>query len=509
MTGGFLQLVSYGSQDFYLTGNPQISFFKTVYRRYTNFSMDFYRINPENNLGLSETSTTTYKFKVERNGDLISQIFLVFTLPNIFSDNDSQFRWIRNIGSSAVESVSVFLGGNLIDKNYGEWFDIWQELTLPHSKKQIYNELIGNIPEIYNPELSPRFTSYPNQSKNNKIPSIKSRTIRLPLIFWFNRNPSLALPLVALQYYPVEIHVEFKSMNDLYTVRDLYNSGTTFGGRNVNNRNSYHLRIKPIQNNTDYLSNNGLQNFIKNTEIILDENNRIINFFIEPYLDINYIFLENEEMNKFAKSEHKYLIEQVSKTSFKNILGNATLDLKLHHPTSFIVIVPKRTDSDDRNDWNNYTNWITPGVPWNSFNEFFEPYYDDAQAKEVIGDSNYAIKGDENIIKNLSLTLNGVERFTNKDNDFYNFAQALGYDGNISKRGILFYSFSLNPFDYQPSGSCNMSRFNDIKLIVETTDAPIPTGQIDHLYKFNIDVYAVNYNVLRITGGMGNLEFSN
>ena len=211
MTGGFLQLVSYGSQDFYLTGNPQISYFKTVYRRYTNFSMDFYRINPENNLGLSETSTTTYKFKVDRNGDLISQIYLVFTLPNIFSDNDSQFRWIRNIGSSAVESVSVFLGGNLIDKNYGEWFDIWQELTLPQSKKQIYNELIGNVPEMYNPELSPRFTSYPNQSKNNEIPSIKSRTIRLPLIFWFNRNPSLALPLVALQYYPVEIQVEFKN----------------------------------------------------------------------------------------------------------------------------------------------------------------------------------------------------------------------------------------------------------------------------------------------------------
>ena len=165
MTGGFLQLVSYGSQDFYLTGNPQISFFKTVYRRYTNFSMDFYRINPENNLGLAETATTTYKFKIERNGDLISQIFLVFTLPDIYSDNGSRFRWIENIGSSAVERISVYLGGNLIDQHYGEWFDIWQELTVPLSKKNMYNELIGNVPEIYNPELSPKFTTYPNKSK--------------------------------------------------------------------------------------------------------------------------------------------------------------------------------------------------------------------------------------------------------------------------------------------------------------------------------------------------------
>tara|TARA_B110001469_G_C9648431_1_gene329375 strand:+ start:1797 stop:3326 length:1530 start_codon:yes stop_codon:yes gene_type:complete len=509
MTGGFLQLVSYGSQDFYLTGNPQISFFKTVYRRYTNFSMDFYRINPENNLGLAETATTTYKFKIERNGDLISQIFLVFTLPNIYSDNGSRFRWVENIGSSAVERISVYLGGNLIDQHYGEWFDIWQELTVPLSKKTMYNELIGNVPELYNPELSPKFTSYPNKSKSANIPSIVSRTIRLPLIFWFNRNPSLALPLVALQYYPVEIQVEFKAINDLFTIRDIFTSGSRFGSQTKNNRNSYHLRIKPIQNNTDYTSTSGLQNFVKDSVLTVNDNNEIVNFFIDPYLDVNYIFLDNEEMNKFAKSEHKYLIEQVSKTSFKNILGNATLDLKLHHPTSFIVVVPKRTDAENRNDWSNYTNWITTGIPWNSFNEFFEPYYDDDQAKEVIGDSNYSIKGNENIIKNLSLTLNGVERFTSKDPDFYNFAQPFCYGEASPKRGIMLYSFSLEPFSYQPSGSCNMSRFNDIKLVLETVGAPIPSGKTDYLYKFNVDVYAVNYNVLRITGGMGNLEFTN
>ena len=509
MTGGFLQLVSYGSQDFYLTGNPQISFFKTVYRRYTNFSMDFYRINPENNLGLAETATTTYKFKIERNGDLISQIFLVFTLPDIYSDNGSRFRWIENIGSSAVERISVYLGGNLIDQHYGEWFDIWQELTVPLSKKNMYNELIGNVPEIYNPELSPKFTTYPNKSKSATIPSIVSRTIRLPLIFWFNRNPSLALPLVALQYYPVEIQVEFKAVNDLFTVRDIFTSGSTFGSRKENSRNSYHLRIKPIKNNTDYTSTSGLQNFVKDSLLTVNDNNEIVNFFIDPYLDIKYIFLDKEEMNKFAKSEHKYLIEQVSKTSFKNILGNATLDLKLHHPTSFIVVVPKRTDSENRNDWSNYTNWITPGSPWNSFNEFFEPYYDDDQAKEVIGDSNYSIKGNENIIKNLSLTLNGVERFTSKDPGFYNLAQPFCYCDTSPKKGIMFYSFSLEPFSFQPSGSCNMSRFNDIKLVLETVGAPIPSGTIDYLYKFDIDVYAVNYNVLRITGGMGNLEFTN
>ena len=506
MTGGFLQLVSYGSQDFYLTGNPQISFFKAVYRRYTNFSMDFYRINPENNIGLSESDTTTYKFKIDRNGALISNIFLVFKLPEIFSGIGKKFRWIKNIGSSAIESVRIYIGGNLIDQHYGEWFYIWQELTLPLSKRSTYNQLIGNIPEIYDPELSPRFTSYPNKRLGvDNIPSIQSRLIRLPLIFWFNRNPSMALPLVALQYYPVEIEVEFKSITDLYTVRDTLSSGTL----KKNNTNSFNLRIKPNKNQTSYKSTNGLQNFVNDTSLSTNSSGDIVSFSIDPFLDVNYIFLDKEEMNNFAKSEHKYLIEQVSKKSFQNILGNATLDLKLHHPTSCLIIVPKRSDSNERNDWNNYTNWITKGTPWNSYNEFFEPFFLDDNAKEIIGNTNYAIKGEENIIKNISLLLNGVERFVDKDTDFYNLAQSYCYSKNTPSKGILFYSFSLDPFDYQPSGSCNMSRFNDIKLKIETTNAPIPVGETEYLYKYDIDVYAINYNILRITGGHGNLEFSN
>jgi hypothetical protein len=507
MTGGFLQLVSYGAQDFYLTGNPQISFFKAVYRRYTNFSMDYYRINPENNIGLSETSTTTYKFKIERNGDLISNIFLVFKLPEIFSSNKTNFRWIKNLGSSAIEQVSIFIGGNLIDKNYGDWFFIWQELTLPVSKRLTYDRLIGNIFEMNDPELSPRFTSYPSKTKSDIIPSIQARTIRLPLIFWFNRNPSMALPLVSLQYYPVEIQVEFRPITDLYTVIDRFTGGTINA---ENGRNSFNLRIKPTKdNNLAYLNTNGLQNFVDDSTLITNLNGEIVSFNIDPHLEINYIFLDKEEMNKFAKSEHKYLIEQVTRKRFKDVLGTVTLDLKLHHPVSCLVVVPRRSDHEDRNDWNNFTNWITKGTPWNSFNEFFEPFFDDAQAKEIIGNSNYDIKGSENIIKSLSLKLNGVERFSDKDSDFYNLAQSYNYAKNTPSTGILFYSFSLDPFDYQPSGSCNMSRFNDIKLSIETTPTPIVTGQTKNLYDYVIDVYAINYNILSITGGQGNLEFSN
>ena len=145
MPGGYLQLAAYGSQDFYLTGNPQISFFKTVYRRYTNFAMDYVRIDPDGNIGLSETEVVTYKFKIERNADLISNIYFSFTLPDIYSGNGTDFRWIKNIGFNIISKVSMYIGGSLIDEHYGEWFDIWNELTIEESKKENFNKMIGNI----------------------------------------------------------------------------------------------------------------------------------------------------------------------------------------------------------------------------------------------------------------------------------------------------------------------------------------------------------------------------
>ena len=529
MTGGFLQLVSYGSQDFYLTGNPQISFFKTVYRRYTNFSMDFYQIRPEIDIGLSDKETTDYTFNIDRHGDLISDMYLVYKLPAIYSDNNTKFRWIKNVGASAIEHISIHIGSAEIDKHYGEWFNIWHELTMTEAKKRVYNELIGNVPEMYNPELSPKFTSYPNKPKIGKIPSIQERIIRVPLIFWFNRNPSLALPLVALQYYPVRIEVTFRRVIDLYTVIDKYTDGNILGSRIVDavkiiengietvktNRNSYNLRIKADPEAADYNTYSGLQNFVKEEDIIRNlKSNTFLKLPIEPFLEVNYIFLDKEEMNKFAKSEHKYLIDKVRQVSFTGIVESKTLNLKeLNHPTSYMVITSKRSDIGERNDWNNYTNWITPGIPWNSYNEFFEPYFDDDNCKEVIGESNYDIKGKENILKNISLNLNGVKRFMDNDENFYNNLQPYSFGINQPSKGVLLYSFSLNPFEYQPSGSCNMSKFNNIDLLVETQSVPtinLDVGEkIQNKYTYDINVYGVSYNILRITGGMGNLEFSN
>ena len=220
--------------------------------------MEVYRLNPEGNLGLSETDITTYTFDIKRNGDLISDIYFVFTLPPIFSDSGTQFRWIKNIGQNIINKVSIFIGGSLIDETYGEWMDIWNELTLEEGKKKQMNEMLGNVEELYDPANAPGRTGYyPNSNfSDSVIPSIKSRKIRVPLIFWFNRNASLALPLVALQYHPVQINVEIRRIEDIYTVVNIDTDSEKLG-----------TIIKPSKNNNNYNLKNSLVNFVDDDSI--------------------------------------------------------------------------------------------------------------------------------------------------------------------------------------------------------------------------------------------------
>lgn len=505
MPGGLMQLSAYGAQDFYLTGNPQISYFKTVYRRYTNFAMENYRIIPQGNLGLTDNDITNYKFEIKRNGDLISDIYIVFDLPSIYSDNGTQFKWIKNIGFNIINRVTVYIGGSLIDENYGEWFDIWNELTLPANKKDQFNEMIGNVPELYDPSSTNGYQTYPSASINSTIPSIQGRKIRVPLIFWFNRNYSLAIPLVSLQYMPLEVNVELRKITDLYTVIDINDSNETYG-----------CRIKPIKTVPDYNRSYALFNFVKDNSFDLsagEGNSKTIkNFNINISLDVNFIFLETEEMKLFAKSEHKYLIQQIRQSSFQGSIGNDTLQLLVHHPTSFMVVVAKRSDVENRNDWNNYTNWIEEDIPpWsdNFNNEFYEQYYDDTNSSEIINTQNFKFRNSPNILKNLKLKLNGADRFAEQEPEYFNRVIPFKYAKSIPKKGIMMYSFGVNPLDYQPSGSCNFSRFNSIELFLETQEVPIPQGNTNNLYKYDINVYTINYNILRIANGIGNIEFSN
>ena len=177
-----------------------------------------------------------------------------------------------------------------------------------------------------------------------------------------------------------------------------------------------------------------------------------------------------------------------------------------------MVVVFKRSDAEDRNDWNNYTNWILEDIPpWSDGfqNEFFERYYDDNESTEYVNDTNFSFRKTPFILDNLKLKLNGTDRFAQQDADYFNRVIPFKHADKIPKKGIMMYNFGVNPLDYQPSGSCNFSRFNSIELFLETVNSPRPVSLGDYVYKFDVNVYTINYNILRIANGTGNVEFSN
>ena len=196
MSGGLMQLVAYGAQDVYLTGNPQITFFKIVYRRHTNFAMESIEAN------FSGTADFGRKVNVivPRNADLITRVFLQTTIPSVTTAGVTGWAWTKEVGNFLIKSVSVDIGGQTIDKHYGTWLSIWGSLTTPSGQQTGYNRMVGTDTDLNALVV------------NGTTPET---TLYVPLQFWFCRNPGLALPLIALQYHEVRFQIQFESLANL------------------------------------------------------------------------------------------------------------------------------------------------------------------------------------------------------------------------------------------------------------------------------------------------------
>ena len=178
MAGGLMQLVAYGAQDVYLTGSPEVTFFKNIYRRHTNFSVEPIEQTFNGTCDFGKTVTC----EINRNGDLVTKMYLYLHLPHVdMSGNDNQWGYARRLGHAIIDEVKVEIGGSEIDEHYGDWLNILYELTRNPNHDRGYDQMIGNVPELtnVNSEDKPEHRMY------------------VPLQFWFNRNNGLALPLIA------------------------------------------------------------------------------------------------------------------------------------------------------------------------------------------------------------------------------------------------------------------------------------------------------------------------
>ena len=543
-----MQLVAYGAQDVYLTGNPQITFWKVVYRRHTNFAMESIEqtFNGQVDFGRKVTCT------ISRNGDLIHRVYLQVTLPEVtvpntaespssteassqgtgYLSNNCFFRWVNYIGHALIRSVEVEIGGQRIDKHYGDWLNIWNELTQEPGHQVGYDNMVGNNLLLTGAGLK----------------HVEATTLYVPLQFWFCRNPGLALPLIALQYHEVRINMEFRNKEECYLVNSQGTDKCCVQNCATGTSDSKCICVPPLQ----YAS-----------------------------LFVDYIYLDTDERRRFAQVSHEYLIEQLQFTGDESVTStNVKVKLNFNHPCKELVWVVQRDDvSQTWKQWNNYTDDVDRdanveagyasesfplllggGANWpyganvnfggsasiNMGTMATELGLTPEQLQTALG-SNFNTGGPGDVASSASainmgttdagqgvdhagigpvragrnpvirakLQLNGHDRFQERLGSYFNLVQPYQHHTNVPATGINVYSFALKPEEHQPSGTCNMSRIDSAVLQLQLT--PKAAGQQNTNSKLTpainvgskIRVYATNYNVLRIMSGMGGLAYSN
>ena len=440
MGGGLLQLVAYGAQDVYLTGNPQITFFKVVYRRHTNFAIEAIQQTFNGNAGYGNTVTC----QISRNGDLINRMYLQVDVPkktNLTTPTTSTYQ--NYLGLRLIKSVVIEIGGQQIDKHYSDWLYIWNELSLPIGKRYAYDTMVGADKDILN-------GGFVNSA-------ITETTLYIPFEFWFCRNVGLALPLIALQYHEVKVKIDFETKANCISVGDGLLS--------------------------DFEE-------IKNISLWAD-----------------YIFLDTDERRRFAQLSHEYLIEQLQFTGTEPLVaGTNRIKLNFNHPCKELIWVAKTTTTVNKTRWYDYTNKDNT-ENYDSYKLAFDGSADAGGQRT----SNYLVISDvkpttnSNPFANAILQLNGNDRFAVREGDYFNYVQPFQHHTNVPvHNSINVYSFALKPEEHQPSGTLNMSRIDTATLMV-FANPPVDSG----LSYQGINIYAVNYNVLRILSGMGGLAYSN
>jgi hypothetical protein len=542
MPGGEIQLVAYGEENMYLNDEPQITFFKVVYRRYTNFSTETVQANfiYQANFGKKISC------ELSKLGDLIHKMWLVIELPDIpilydltnTVDNKLKFAWSRKIAYALIDYVEIEISGQVISRMWGEWFNVLDELNYTNFNSSL-NQYIGNIPELY--------TLHTTSS------GIKSYTLHIPMFFWFCNNSGMALPILCLEYNTIRFNIQIKdfdycaifSPTNYIKIQKYYGNGiigeplvqysqqgvswaefdsidpgdvdaTTM---NIQNYNLYYRKISDnsfITTTSTYLNNlfssnlldiiqNGLNkqiNFIifgvnsnsiyipipssdTNPNSIYIENNYMFKKpidipFKNLFLLIDYIYLDRDERNKFYNDKHEYVIEQIYFTGNMNLqnLSNRN-SIQILNPCKWFVFMGQISYLQNPN-----------------VNDFFN--YKDTFIRNDLNQ----IKGNP-IILSAYLSFNSIGQIESFPMSYYNLLQPF-YNfpmANIPS-GFGISTFSLYPINIQASGSCNMSCLN-------TFDINTIFRRIDEKYnKYIFKTYAVTHNVLRIVHGVSGTIFN-
>lgn len=551
MSGALVQIAAFGTQDVLLMGNPTVTFFKNVVNRHTNFAIETIQqvLQGASNFGASNATV-----QITRDGDLLWKTFIRFKLPRLettytFSSAIDKpvtivpARWTDDIGHHLIQNCNVVIGGSQIDKHYGDWLQIWSQLTLDESKRAGYNDMIGNRYELMGnngrPVIDAAWLTANNAAGNYPFTArfnIPEALIEVPLQFWFCRDPALTIPLVSLPYHDVRISFDIRPLD--------------------------HVVIPPmvIGEPADVAK---VSLGYSNVESL------------QPIVYANYVFLDNAERKRYAQHPQEYLVEQLQYAENPASQGSVDINLNFNHPTKELVFVAQKqtyvqhrcTDvtSNSYNIANQLSNYQFTGYnavanKWSLVDGYTHGMPEYGNMSTTYG----------NPIDKAELVINGVARVKETDSIFFNRTQPYMHHSSIPQAaGINVYSFALKPESIQPSGTINFSRIDNTTLRLRLkTQIPSAYGyyygtsnsvsinpmapyiyevapkeaevEIDsdtgaiktvssyaapRVFKaidsngsdagngvtsgYNVKIYGLNFNVLRIVSGMGGLAYAN
>jgi len=456
MAGGLMQLVAYGAQDVYLTGQPKVTFFQAVYKRHTNFAME----TIQQTVNGTPSNSGRVSVTIARNGDLVGDMYIRLVptssaVSNLTSTNANfDTNWVAE---RAIADIELTIGGQRIDKHYQAWWRLYAELFLGESDKINYGKLTSSPVTV--------------------VDSTNPNSVYLPLLFFFNRNPGLYLPLIALQYHEVRMDFDLTAYFSSY-----------FGASS-------------------------------------------------PVFEVwaNYVYLDTEERRRFAQKGHEYLIEQVQHTGGDSItLATApsntasptaqTIRLSFNHPVKELIWCYQNTSATSYNSmWNFSSSAANVNVTCSPLPSVcVAPLPHTVGAPRMFsnvgalagqsvssnifwveeGSSNAAVASAVEVgpLYNFKLVLNGQDRFKEQAGKYFNSYQPYVYHTGVPYPGIYAYSFALQPEEHQPTGTCNFSRIDNAQVAINIKGCATTPLQ---------RMFAVNYNILRIQSGMGGLAFSN
>jgi hypothetical protein len=453
--GGLLQLVATGKQDLFLTGNPQISFFKMVYRRHTNFATESQPMYFDGTPNFGQRITCL----IPRRGDLLGRVYLDVTLPQIFDTDGNELSYTNSIGHALIQEITFEVGEQEIDRQTGEWMEIWTQMTTSDSQRDALNQMIGRLNQYIPPF---------NGAQPIIAPGPQSAGLRLliPLQFYFCNNPGLYLPLIALQYSPIRINITLRPLQQLFWLPPPAPPATQ-------------------------------ENWKPACTVNVDCTTQIVNMMLWG----EYVYLDVEERRMFVSTSHEYLIEQVQYTPPYSVAAqqqNATISVEFNHPIKEFFFVAQRDEMINRNEWFNYSSLAIDEV----VSPIIQPY---------LNIFNNGLDGRTDLIALAKLQLDGYDRFPARLPQYFRLEQP--YDHHTATPAFAYiynYCFALRPEDVQPTGTMNASRIDSIVWQIQMN--PILSNPTIPAYQqrgpCHITVYGHNYNVFRVINGFGGVLFT-